>query len=387
MRHVSSSPAAAAPATPLAAVTHADPYPYYAEMVARAPLHRDATLGLWVAASAGAVTAVLESGRCRVRPADEPVPRALVGTAAGEIFGRLVRMNDGPRHAALKPAIVSTLAATDLARVRAAAERWARRLGEELTPAARPERVTDFSFALAASVTAEVLGVPSDIVPSVAAWTGPFVRGIAPGADAETVKRGGEAAAQLLELAHGVPASGDGLLAHLGRQAPDGRDAVVANAIGFLSQSYDATAGLIGNTVVALSRSPGLRTADLPRVVAEVARHDAPVQNTRRFVAEDGVVAGTAMRAGDAILVLLAAANRDPDANGDPDRFDHARTEPRVFTFGLGPHACPGAAVAIAIASAGVAHLLEAGIALDGLDARVTYRPSPNVRIATFGAL
>src|SRR5262245_25363476 len=90
------------PATPLAAVPHPDPYPYYATLVANTPLARDATLGLWVAASAEAVTAVFTSERCRVRPRDEPVPKALVGTAVGEIFSRLVRMNDGPRHAALK---------------------------------------------------------------------------------------------------------------------------------------------------------------------------------------------------------------------------------------------------------------------------------------------
>ena len=187
--------------------------------------------------------------------------------------------------------------------------------------------------------------------------------------------------------------NGEGMLANLAGQAPADREAVIANAIGFLSQAHDATAGLIGNTVVALSRMPERRATvraapgTLPRVVAEVARHDAPVQNTRRFVAEDGIVAGTAMRAGDAILVLLAAANRDPAANADPVRFDHERINPRVFTFGLGPHACPGAMLAVTIAAAGVGYLLDAGIQLDDLATRVTYRPSPNARIPSFGAL
>ncbi len=42
------------PADPIAAVIHPDPYPYYADLVARRPLYRDAALGLWVAASADA---------------------------------------------------------------------------------------------------------------------------------------------------------------------------------------------------------------------------------------------------------------------------------------------------------------------------------------------
>ncbi|MFL6199116.1 MAG: hypothetical protein ACJ76J_08070 [Thermoanaerobaculia bacterium] len=52
-------------------------------------------------------------------------------------------------------------------------------------------------------------------------------------------------------------------------------------------------------------------------------RYDPPVQNTRRFVVEDGVVAGRALKEGDAVLVLLAAANRDPAG--------------KLFTFGAGP--------------------------------------------------
>jgi cytochrome P450 len=66
------------PATPIAAVTHADPYPYYAALVAERPLYRDDALGLWVASSAAAVRAVMTSELCRVRPADEPVPKALI---------------------------------------------------------------------------------------------------------------------------------------------------------------------------------------------------------------------------------------------------------------------------------------------------------------------
>ena len=56
------------PRDPVAAVTHPDPYPYYAELVAQRPLYRDESLGLWVASSAQAVTAVLTSDICRVRP-------------------------------------------------------------------------------------------------------------------------------------------------------------------------------------------------------------------------------------------------------------------------------------------------------------------------------
>jgi cytochrome P450 len=118
--------------------------------------------------------------------------------------------------------------------------------------------------------------------------------------------------------------------------------------------------------------------------VREVLRYDSPVQNTRRFVAEDCVIAGQPVRAGEAILVLLAAANRDPAANPHPDRFDLARSERRLFTFGLGAHACPGEQLASAIAVAGVQHLLASGLDPRGL--RWSYRPSANARIPLFSS-
>ena len=123
---------------------------------------------------------------------------------------------------------------------------------------------------------------------------------------------------------------------------------IVANALGFLFQTCDATAGLIGNSLVSLGRRPDVlervtrEPQDLRPTIEEVARFDSPVQNTRRFVETAGIVAGEVMQAGDAVLVLLAAANRDPAANPDPDRFNLQRPDRRLFTFGLGAHACPG---------------------------------------------
>jgi hypothetical protein len=62
------------PTDPIAAVTHRDPYPYYAELVAARPVHRDETLGLWIACSASVVTDALSDPACLVRPPAEPVP-------------------------------------------------------------------------------------------------------------------------------------------------------------------------------------------------------------------------------------------------------------------------------------------------------------------------
>jgi cytochrome P450 len=147
---------------------------------------------------------------------------------------------------------------------------------------------------------------------------------------------------------------------------------------------------LIGNSLLALGREPAIRTrigSDarlLGAVVREVVRHDPPVQNTRRFVAEAGTIGGQTVKAGEAVLVVLAAANRDPAVNPDPARFDPLRRERQSFTFGLGAHACPGEALASSIAERGVAQLLAAGVEPAALLERVRYRPSGNTRVPMF---
>jgi cytochrome P450 len=366
---------------PVAAATAPEPAAAYAALRAQ-PLARHDGLGLWIAARAAAVAAVLTDERCRVRPLAEPVPSALIGSPAGEIFGRLVRMNDGARQAPLKAHVTAMLEALAPPRVAAIAAATAHTLAGELGPHAGGRALDTFMWRLAPSVVGTLLGVTAARIPEVVDATADFVAAIAPAATADAVARGAAAAGRLLDLGRAL-ADGEGLVAALVRQASDA-DAAIANALGFLSQSYDATAGLVGNTLVALARQPELRGADVRAVVTEVARHDAPVQNTRRFVAEDTVIEGQAVKAGDAILVVLAAANRDPAANPDPDRFRLDRASPRIFTFGLGAHACPGAILATTVAAAGVTEVVKRGLALDGLAAGVRYRPSPNTRVPVF---
>jgi cytochrome P450 len=366
------------PPDPIAAVTHADPYPYYAELGAQ-PIHRDGVSGFWIAASAGAVRAVLTSERCRVRSVAEPVPERLHGSTAGDLFRLLVRMTDGVDHLRAKAAVAGHLASMNPALITQQSATSARRLVDELEPAGHPGRLAEFAFRLPVDVVGSLLGFAPDRLPALAAWTGDFVRSLAPSSTADEVERGKAAAEQL------VGAFGE----LLGRLQLDG---MLAKRIGYLSQSYEATAGLIGNTLVALGRHEDVRRRAgaergfLAAVVREVVRHDPPVQNTRRFVAEAGTVGDQAMQAGDPVLVVLAAANRDPIENPDPARFDPLRRERLAFTFGFGAHACPGEMLATLITTTGVAELLAAGVEPERLAESVTYRPSANMRIPMFGA-
>ena len=367
------------PADPIAAVSHPDPYPYYGALRDGADLQRDDALGLWLAVGAPAVDRMLREPAARVRPPAEPVPRFLLGRRAGSLFGALARMNDGPRHAAPR------------ARVEALLPRIERGLGDaELAwiadPMALPWRqhgdldaLDDMVRHLPATVVVAALGVPAA---DRAAWvraTAAWVAGLSAQANAATRAGALDAMDDLLDR-----------LAQLGVVDDDDAAAHVA----LLMQPHEATAGLLGAGMLRLGRDATLGraasdgTLDLGAFGAEVLRHDPPVQNTRRTLADDVALADGRMRAGDSVLIVLAAAERDPRRHAEPDRFRLDRVQPPALGLGAGPHRCPGGSFALRIAAAGW-HALARGTSADRLAAlgeRVRWRPSPNVRIALFGS-
>ena len=372
----------APPADPVAAVVHPDPYPYYGQLRAGPPLAFDHRLGLWVAARAEVVAELLAHPDCQVRPSAEPVPRALLGTATGGVFGELVRMNDGERHRGPSLALRGALAGVEPDRVRALAER--------VTAAARLERadsaaLSRWLFELPVSVVAALLGFRCAEWPAVVAAVGAFVAGLSPLAGADEHSAASAAAEQLLarfgELLRQADAAPDSPVARLQREAAargwTDPAAWAANLLGLLMQTHDACAGLLGNGIVALARQPAWRDRLQAEpgaghaLIEQVMRLDPPVQNTRRFVARACRVAGVALAAGDAVLLVLAAAQRDPAAD-------------TVLGFGQGRHGCPGEAVARSLAAAALQALLLASPSL-GLDRLGwSYRPSANARVPVF---
>ncbi len=379
------------PENALAAVTHPNPYPFYAELIAERPIYYDDVLNLWIASSAEAVNAVLTSGLCHVRPVGEPIPRTLVGSTAGKIFGALVRMNDGRGHCPLKKAVSTTLDTLDSSTIFEVSLRYTQSLASQYSP----QHLTGFAFDLAVYVMASLIGVPDPYLSQIATWMSDFVYCLSPISTLQQIEQGKQAADQLFDLFHHLlaeknPTLLDYLSQILSQMGITDDSLTLSNAIGFISQTYEATAGLVGNALIALAAYPDLYqqiNADvtlLDRFVEEVARFDSPVQNTRRFIAVDGLVAGQAMKGGDAILVLLAAANRDPSTNLQPDMFDLHRQNPRCFTFGLGIHTCPGQSIAKIITRAALQYLIRSGLNVSALPKSVHYRKSANTRIPLF---
>jgi cytochrome P450 len=112
--------------------------------------------------------------------------------------------------------------------------------------------------------------------------------------------------------------------------------------------------------------------------VEELLRWDAPVQVDGRMVFEDLDVHGTAVAAGEQMVTLLGAANRDPRVFDDPDRFDVGRVGVAPMSFGAGIHFCLGAALARAEGSVVFDRLLERFPVIEPAwgDGRPAYRDS-----------
>jgi cytochrome P450 len=191
-----------------------------------------------------------------------------------------------------------------------------------------------------------------------------------------------EAAAKLLNA--------DGLAKQAAQHAWIDQDTLIANLIGLLSQTHEATAGWIGNCIVALLSQPGVQgclRAD-PQLtgafVQEVARFDPPVQNTRRFVTQPVVIAGVQLQAGDVVLLLLGAAGHDEEANPQADIFSLERAQRKLPGFGHGRHACPGPDIACNIVTGAVLHLLELPEPMSARSLAWRYAPSTNGRLPQF---
>jgi pimeloyl-[acyl-carrier protein] synthase len=94
--------------------------------------------------------------------------------------------------------------------------------------------------------------------------------------------------------------------------------------------------------------------------VEEILRYDGPVQLTARHLLKDAEVSGRRIAKGESVILLLAAANRDPDQFQEPDLLDITRPDAnRHLAFGNGIHFCLGAPLARVEAQAAVASILR----------------------------
>lgn len=240
--------------------------------------------------------------------------------------------------------------------------------------------IADLAYPLPVAVICRLLGVPIEDEPEfgrasalLAQSLDPFIAftGELPDGFDERLEAGKwlrHYLRGLVERRRGEPR--DDLISGLIAAEEDGdqltEDEIVATCNLLLVAGHETTVNLIANGVQAMLQDRrhwtalGTDPARAPAIIEETLRFDPPVQLVGRIAADEMTIGATTVPKGDNMMLLTAAAQRDPTIFAEPDAFDPGRQSIRHLAFGHGPHFCLGAPLA----------RLEARIAFTALTAR-----------------
>ena len=364
----------------------ADPYAAYAELRERDPVYWSERLGAWVLTRDADVRAVLRdptfSSTIAVGPEgsaqdDATDDAADVLAATYSFVHSSLVFSDPPEHTRLRRLLSRAFVPSAIERLADEIRVVTERLLDAAGP--RPDLVHDLADPLPVAVLGELLGVPLGEQEGrrLKTWCNDFLLPF--GRDVRTLSAeelvAVRAAAQGLSgfvttvLERHRPADEDDVIGRLvAGEADDrlSRQELFANIVLLLIAGHENSSSLIANGAVWLIDLPDVRellTGDAsrwPDTVDELLRLVTPNQFIRREARGTTVIGERTVRAGNAVLLVLAAANRDPARFADPDVFVLDRPGRQDVALGHGFHYCLGAPLA----------RLEARIALQTLFTR-----------------
>ncbi|MEZ4537456.1 MAG: cytochrome P450 [Cyanobacteriota/Melainabacteria group bacterium] len=142
-------------------------------------------------------------------------------------------------------------------------------------------------------------------------------------------------------------------------------DELLNNCILILVAGHETTVNLIGNTVRCLLSHPDQlallkeKPELMKGAIGETLRYESPVQLVRRLAHEKTELRGKKIDEHDMLVLMLGAANRDPEAYEEPNKFDITRDTKKHVAFGHGIHHCLGSSLAEAEGEVAISTLLE----------------------------
>ena len=349
------------------------------------PVWRDGT-GLWHVFRHADVEAItrdpvaFSSDTGRIFPAARPVQRGML-TAI-----------DPPEHRSLRRLVSAAFTPRTVAGLEPRIRQVTREL---LDPAGeRFDLVDTLAFPLPVIVIAELLGLPAQDRGLFRAWADELFSMQVDPADPELATKIGEAMAgitgYLAEHCRARRADPrEDLMSALVSTEVDGRTLDDEEATNFsmllLLAGHITTTLLLGNAVRTFDENPGVwdeLRADpglIPGAIEEVLRYRSPFTQVGRATTRDVEISGVTIPADVLVTPWLLAANRDPRAHPDPDRFDIRRGigGGSQLAFGHGIHFCLGAPLA----------RLEGRVALQELTARYRALPVDHDAVRAAGGL
>jgi hypothetical protein len=344
----------------------ANPYPLYQRLRTEAPVHWDPFLHAWVVTRYVDVVRVLHDFSADRTPTPEQLQRINL-SALSPIAAVMVKQMlflDAPAHTRLRSLASSAFTPARVRVLRSHIQQIADTL-IDAARAAQPGKmdiIAEFAEPLPAIVTAEMLGVPISDHRQLKDWTAVFAEMLGnfqhnPDHVPKVLRALEEMLEYFRERVRELRAHPrEGLINSLLTAEINGdrltEEEVIANSIVTMVGGQETTTNLIGNGLLTLLRHPAemqrLRAEQelIPSAVEELLRYESPSQHTARLAPTDVELGGRKIRKRDAVIVVMGAANRDPERFPDPDRLDLARKDNRHLAFGWAAHFCFGAALA-----------------------------------------
>ncbi|MBB4947243.1 cytochrome P450 [Kitasatospora gansuensis] len=348
----------------------ADPYPAYAWLREHAPVHRTTLpsgVEAWLVTRYADARQALADGRLSKNPAHHSGQAhktgrvGIPGERQADLMTHLLNI-DPPDHTRLRRLVSKAFTPRRVAEFEPRVQQLTDRLIDDFAARGSADLIHEFAFPLPIYAICDLLGVPPEDQDDLRDWAGAMIRhhGGQRGGVGRAVKK---IRTYLLELIHRKRADlGDDLISGLIRASDHGEhlteNEAAAMAFILLFAGFETTINLIGNGTYALLRNPVQRallqesvqrgeTELLATAVEELLRYDGPVElATWRFATEPLTIGGVDIPVGDPVLVVLAAADRDPARFAAENTLDLARKDNPHLGFGHGIHYCIGAPLA-----------------------------------------
>jgi len=375
--------------------TNADPFPEFARLRAEDPVHWSSAMKAWIITRHADVKQVALN---RQISADRLTPffKTNAEYQRGSIDSLVRYLNhwmvfrDPPDHTRLRRLFNKAFTPTSVSNLRPGIEGIVAHLIDGMEAKARRgetvDYIADFAYPLPASVIMDLLGVPRADLERVKIWSDDIALFIGTAQVAGNKYLRAEAGAKAMAdyflglIAARTAEPRDDMISNL-LLARDDREAlttdeIIGTCILLLFAGHETTTNLIGNGFLYAMRNRDQwerlvsDTGLAESAVEEFLRYDGPSGALARVAGADIEMGGRTIRQGQRVFAFMNAANRDPEAFEDPERFDIGREPNAHLTFGHGIHFCLGAPLARLEAQIATTRLAERlpGIRLSGGD-------------------
>ncbi len=347
---------------PLSKNVMQNPYPVFADLRENSPIHRSLLTGCWIVSRYSDTESILKDHEnFSNNPGLRRDRKGRVLPPGPDDYS--VLLVDPPHHTWLRKIVNKGFSYQAIME----REPMIRNVVENLIDNISNPKDFDFMKEVARPlpmiVITRMLGIPDEDRKKIKKWSGDRAQLLELTVSQKEGKEGvaaGKAMAgyftSLCEKRQLQPAKDiTSLLVH---ESEDGKALSLKEAVDMLTvllvAGNETTANLMGNGMLALLKKPDqvdlLRknpSADMiQKAVREMLRYDGPVQKDFRIARNNFKIRRVSIQKGDGLILLIGAANRDPEVFERPDEFEITRTGPRHLAFGRGIHHCVGSGLA-----------------------------------------